>query len=519
MLAILLSYHVLSSRLGLLATASRGTVLRQKSYALAQDLELRAAIVGTAAVLLSFGSGLLLENAAHLNADAPLIAVVLALTLARTQRGADLRGRLIGVIVLPLIAMGASQIGNLMLHHPNYGDALFALAVSLSIWLRRFGQRAAKAGTLLALPFVAILVTPVPMPPGTGATGWSAAIALIAFVCVCVAQLAAHTLGFLREPATVARRGASRDPKTAGPVAPPTPGKRVIPSTRMAAQMGLVLGAAFIVGRWGFTPRWTWTVITAFVVCSGNRGRGDVVYKSLLRLAGAAGGTIVATLLAGVFGPHDNRSIALIFVVLAVATWLRSFNYAYWAACVTSVLALLQGYFGEVHLGLLGTRLEEILVGTVIAIAVSWFVLPVRTTDVVRRRVADALITLGELLTALRDDPSALQALGSRFAWNLDQLGQIAAPPRAYRAAARRVRLMQRGRFDQLADAIDAVQRCAEPVQILTRSAEAPRDAGTGRDTKSLVAEIRRNIGAARDVLALYRPPSPRPEPTLASAG
>jgi hypothetical protein len=78
---------------------------------------------------------------------------------------------------------------------------------------------------------------------------------------------------------------------------------------------------------------------------------------------------------------------------------------------------------------------------------------------------------------------------------------------------------MQRGRFDQLADAIDAVQRCAEPVQILTRSAEAPRDAGTGRDTKSLVAEIRRNIGAARDVLALYRPPSPRPEPTLASAG
>lgn len=525
-----------------------GAVLSRKSYAFTHDLELRAAIVATAAVLLSFGSGLLLENAAHLNVDAPLIAVVLALTLARTQRGADLRGRLIGLVVLPLIAVAASEIGNLMLHHPNYGDTLFALAVSLSIWLRRFGQRATKAGTLLALPFVAILVTPIPMPPGHGATGWSAVIALTAFVCVSVTQLAAQSLGFLREPVAFARRSESQRTTSVDnassssppkPPVPPKPIKRVIPSTRMAVQMGLVLGAAFIVGRWGFTPRWTWTVITAFVVCSANRGRGDVVYKSLLRLAGAAGGTIVATLLANLFGPHDNRSIVLIFVVLAVANWLRSFSYAYWAGCVTSVLALLQGYFGEVHLALLGTRLEEILVGTAIAIAVSWFVLPVRTTDVVRRRVGDALITLGDLLTALRDAPSdvaALESLGARFTWNVDRVEQVAAPLRAYRVAARRIRLMQRGRFGQLADAIDAVQRCAEPVQLLVRNANAPRDARPERSTKSLVEEIRRNIGTARDVLATYRSPSahapsqlspqppsqsppPHPEPAPVSAG
>lgn len=502
--------------------------MSKKSYAITHDTELRAAIVATAAVLLSFGSGLLLENAAHLNVDAPLIAVVLALTLARTQRGADLRGRLIGLVVLPLIAVAASEIGNLMLHHPNYGDALFALAVSLSIWLRRFGQRATKAGTLLALPFVAILVTPIPMPPGHGATGWSAVIALIAFVSVSVVQLAAQRIGFLREQ-SAARHGESPHAKTAAhgtppnplsPPAPSKPSKRVIPSTRMAVQMGLVLGAAFIIGRWGFTPRWAWTVITAFVVCSANRGRGDVVYKSLLRLAGAAGGTIVATLLAGLFGPHDNRSIALIFVVLAVANWLRSFSYAYWAGCVTSVLALLQGYFGEVHLSLLATRLEEILVGTAIAIAGSWLVLPVRTTDVVRRRVGDALVTLGELLTALREDPSdqlALQALGARFEWNLNQVQQVATPLRAYRVAARHIRLMQRRRFSQLADAIDAVQRCAEPVRLLIRSADAPPDARPERATKNLGEEIRRNVGTARDVLATYRPPSPRPEPAPVS--
>ncbi len=286
----------------------------------------------------------------------------------------------------------------------------------------------------------------------------------------------------------------------------------------MAVQMGLVLGAAFAVGRWGFAPRWTWTVITAFIVTSGNRGRGDVVFKGLLRLAGAAVGTAAATLLAGAFGPRDDRSIVLIFVVLAVANWLRSFSYAYWAGCVTAVLALLQGYFGEVHDGLLLTRLEEILVGAVIAVAVSWFVLPLRTTDVVRRRVADALITLGELLAAVRDDPSALEGLGTRFTENLSQVEQVAAPPRAYRAVARRIRLMRRGRFIQLADAIDAVQQCADPVRLLVQNSGAPRDERPERGTKSLVEEIRANVATAKGVLAAHRLPAQRPEAAPVSA-
>ena len=64
----------------------------------------------------------------------------------------------------------------------------------------------------------------------------------------------------------------------------------------------------------------------------------------------------------------------LIFVVLAFAAWLRPINYAFWAAGVTSVLALLYGYFGERGSGLLLDRLEEIALGAAIAISVSWLV-------------------------------------------------------------------------------------------------------------------------------------------------
>jgi uncharacterized membrane protein YccC len=294
----------------------------------------------------------------------------------------------------------------------------------------------------------------------------------------------------------------------------------------MAVQMGLALGAAFVIGRFAFTPRWTWMVLTAFIVCSGSRGRGDVVYKSLLRIAGAACGTVVATLLAGVFGPRDARSIVLIFVVLAVATWLRSLSYAYWAGCVTAVLALLQGYFGEVGTGLLLTRLEEILLGAAIGVLVSWTVLPVRTNQVVRRRIADALATLADLLAAVRRDPARLEGLGARFEGELELIEQVAAPVRAHRLFLHRLprhRLL--GRFAaghletdtaHLADAIDAVERCREPARALIQMAATPGDVSKDRRTADPVGAIRGNIAEARQVLRARSGAGSEPEPVSA---
>ncbi len=45
--------------------------------------------------------------------------------------------------------------------------------------------------------------------------------------------------------------------------------------------------------------------LTAFIVCSGNRGRGDVAHRAAMRLAGAGAGTLAATALSGVFTPGD----------------------------------------------------------------------------------------------------------------------------------------------------------------------------------------------------------------------
>ncbi len=89
-----------------------------------------------------------------------------------------------------------------------------------------------------------------------------------------------------------------------------------------------------------------------------------------------------------------------IFVVLAIGTWLRPRGYAYWAGCITAVLALLYGYYGTGQDDQLVHRLLAIVVGGVLAVLVSWFLLPVRTRDVARRRTAGVLAAVQDVLAA-----------------------------------------------------------------------------------------------------------------------
>jgi uncharacterized membrane protein YccC len=341
--------------------------------------EVRSSVVTMAAALLAYGAALALERAEHLSSGVIVLAVVLALSIGRRRRGSsDLRV----LALIPVVAIAASEVGHLMARDENAGDALFVAILAGGIWLRRFGPVGAKVGTLAALPLIAGLVAPVP-PSQDNRELWAAVVAAIAFASVALTQLLAERAGFVERP------------RSPAPVAiPRRDPKRMPASTKMAAQMAVALAAAFAVGRWLFPGHWTWIVLTAFIVGAGNQGRGDVVYKSGQRIAGAAAGTIVATVLAGAFDPGDWRSVAVIFAVLSIATYLRSISYAYWAAGVTSVLSLLYGYFGQTGTDLLPTRLGAIGLGAVLAIAAAWLVLPIRTSDVVRLRRAEALYAL-----------------------------------------------------------------------------------------------------------------------------
>ena len=192
------------------------------------------------------------------------------------------------------------------------------------------------------------------------------------------------------------------------------------PTTRMALQMLVALALAFAIGMPLFHQHWSWVVLTAFIVCSGAIGRGDAIYKALQRFGGAIGGTLVAAVISRI--PLNGiENTALIFVALFFGIWLREINYAYWAACATLIFALLQGSAGIDPLPLFLIRVLAIVVGSLCAIAATWFVFPIRTEHVVRRRVADAR-------DALRAG-AGLRDLHFHYA----QLERVAPPVRLHR--------------------------------------------------------------------------------------
>jgi hypothetical protein len=450
--------------------------------------QLRATALTMAATLASYGSALALEHAERLGLGVVVLAVVLSLTLSRNYHSGGWRLWLFGLGVLSLVALGASEVGVLLVRHADIGDALFVLAVSGSIWVRRFGAGFARAGTLIALPFVALLVAPAVPGAGREHLLWVAVVGAIAYFWVSVA----HTLG--ERTHFVARADARH---RVGAATRSSGGRRrLIASTRMALQMGLSLALAFALGRALFGVHWSWLVMTAFIVCSGNRGRADVVYKSGLRIIGAAVGTVAATLLAGQLAPGDVTTVVVIFIVLGLASWLRSLSYAYWAAGITSVLALLYGYFGESGTHVLAQRLEGIAVGALIAVAVSWLLLPVRTSDVLRRRIADALALLSEVLAAFTSGQAEVPARARRFEHAIAALEEIARPLEAHRFLTRRG-----SDRAHVADTIDAMRRCRAPVATIVQTAAVDPRAGATPAVASASRVVASRIVAARRAL------------------
>ena len=456
-----------------------------------------ASAVQAATVLLCFAAGLGLDHLEQLGPTIVVLTVVLGMSLARTQRYGGLGHRLFSLAALPLVSVGCNEVGRLFVQHPNLADALFTGAIGLSIWMRRLGPWGSRLGTLVALPFIALLVTPVPavagpLPSSGRSMLWSAVAAVVAYGVGWLVRAAAERLKLV-EP--LPRHPAGGTPPAAAPGAAPRTGLARIPaSSRMALQMALSLAFAFLIGREVFGTHWAWIVLTAFIVNSGNRGRGDVVHKSVLRVFGAAIGTVVATVLAGALPPRDDIAIVVILAVLAIGLWLRTISYVYWAGCVTSVLSLLQGYFGEGHIGLIGERLLQIVLGGALAVVIAWFVLPVRSDGVVRRRLAECLAPVTDVLVAcLRDPASAAQHAG-RFAEQAVLLEQVMPSFKAHR---RLHRLRGRDR-PHPADAMDAVAGCGPALRTLAEVASQSPEELRAPGIPGLLKAINANVTGAR---------------------
>ncbi len=332
-----------------------------------------------------------------------VLGAMLCLTLSRSQLERDWRGRIEAGIALPVIGLLSAGVGLLLLNLRIVGAIVYVLGMFLSIYLRRFGPVPRRIGSLLALPFIALLVAPNPVPStvhGPLALLVPALVALVAFAFVTLFQVAAMAIRMLPRPlpAVASVEGAERSPGFERHSL-----RQLDASTKLALQMALSLALAFTIGFLLFSDRWPWIVLTVVVVAVGNAGRADVLFKGINRVVGAAVGTVVALLglsIPAIGGPNLPTVIVLL-VVIFIAVFLRPFAYVWWALFFTLALTLLQSFGGATEKAaapLLGERLEEILIGTALALLVAWFVLPLKSENTVRRRIADVLAALQERL-------------------------------------------------------------------------------------------------------------------------
>ena len=311
----------------------------------------------------------------HIDASPAILSAALALALARDPRRLTYRGFVRTLVSLPVVALAAGAVGAAFEFSLLLGGVLFCICVSLSVWLRRFGPLARAFSRIIALPFVAMLVVPVRIhASGAAAAGIVVAAGVTAVICTALVQL------LLPSPVRSAPARAERRNKSG-----------IDPHARMALQMFVALVLAFVVGALILPEHWFWVVLTAFIVCSGAVARGDAIYKALLRLGGAVAGTFAAALLALLPSFPGPVRAATIFAVLAFAIPLRERNYAYWAAGATLIFALLRGNGGESTLMLFSERVLGIAIGALCAIAATWFVMPLRTEQIIRRRIADVM--------------------------------------------------------------------------------------------------------------------------------
>ena len=424
-------------------------------------------------------------------AASAVLGAVLALSLARSHLAGERRGASEALLALPLVALASVGVGALLRHAPWAGAAVFVAGMALSIWLRRFGARALRVGSLVALPLVTILVVPhLPRRDSGVLPPWlvPVAVALVALAWVMLAQALGRRLRWLAPPDAVE----AEPPRTEAAGA-----MRPSPHTRMALQMAAALAASFAVGYLVFPSHWSWIVLTAFIVNSGNRGRQDVVYKSALRVLGAAAGTVVAMTFAGQVAMSGGGAAALILASVFLGLWLRPAGYGWWALFVTLALALLQSLQPAATPPLLWQRLLEIVLGAAIGLAAAWFVYPIRSTDVLRKRLAEALAAMSEAL-----DPQVAERRADGVVAAVKRVEQLRPSFRARHLALRRWQPLQP------LDWIAALAACEAPIVALAERRETPgavrKAVGAARKAMREPAEIGPALAALRQ--ALERP-------------
>ncbi|MDO1583882.1 FUSC family protein [Rhizobium oryzicola] len=150
-------------------------------------------------------------------------------------------------------------------------------------------------------------------------------------------------------------------------------------AVRAALQITLASAIAMVFGLMLSRERWFWAVLTAFLVFTNTKSRGDAAVRALQRSVGTVLGIAVGLGLALVVQQHLPLLIVLAGFGIFFAFYFLQVSYAMMTFFVSIVLCLIYSLIGTLTVELVTLRVEETLIGAVAGTAVAFFVLPTRT--------------------------------------------------------------------------------------------------------------------------------------------
>ncbi|KQR68757.1 hypothetical protein ASG25_11400 [Rhizobium sp. Leaf384] len=151
------------------------------------------------------------------------------------------------------------------------------------------------------------------------------------------------------------------------------------PAVRRAIQITLASAIAMVFGLMLSRERWFWAVLSAFLVFTNTRSRGDTAMRAVQRSIGTFFGITVGLVAASLLQTMTSVILGLAAVCVFLAFYLLAVSYAAMTFFVSIVLALVYSLIGSLTLNVLVLRLEETVIGSLAGLAVAFLVFPSRT--------------------------------------------------------------------------------------------------------------------------------------------
>lgn len=175
-------------------------------------------------------------------------------------------------------------------------------------------------------------------------------------------------------------------------------------TVRHAVKTAIAAVLSIIIYQYFQLPRGYWATITTLIVMQSNIDTGSLEMTLKVashRLVGTVVGAVVA--LAIIFWvPYNHwEMLALIFILIALFTYINRYYEGFKLAGVTALIILLLSNHESLTHSFAFIRVIEILLGVVIAVLVTVFIWPYRITDHLQEQRVGRLTQLCTSLEAL----------------------------------------------------------------------------------------------------------------------